>query len=148
MAKWRDGSGQLRSGPVEVGLEVAASYRARRAALDEADLSNAEIARSGMYNASLKKADLSGSLLSSVALGAADLDSADLSGTRLPGTDLHDSNLAGVDLEGSDITADQVVSALPHPSTRLPEHLARDPRVRERIAEVEEHQLVPTPTTA
>ncbi|ALO05664.1 pentapeptide repeat-containing protein [Streptomyces venezuelae] len=118
------------------------------AVLDEADLSNAEIARSGMYNASLKKADLSGSLLMSIALGAADLDSADLSGTRLSGTDLHDSNLAGVNLEGSDITADQVVSALPHPSTRLPEHLARDPRVRERIAEVEEHQLMPTPTTA
>ncbi|MFD5066202.1 DUF192 domain-containing protein [Streptomyces sp. NPDC058394] len=29
MAKWRDGSGQLRSGAVEVELEVAASYRAR-----------------------------------------------------------------------------------------------------------------------
>ncbi|MFI8769480.1 DUF192 domain-containing protein [Streptomyces sp. NPDC053792] len=29
MAKWRDGSGRLRSGPVEVELEVAASYRAR-----------------------------------------------------------------------------------------------------------------------
>ncbi|MFE6713963.1 DUF192 domain-containing protein [Streptomyces sp. NPDC057695] len=29
MAKWRDGNGQLRSGPVEVELEVAASYRAR-----------------------------------------------------------------------------------------------------------------------
>ncbi|MFG2298479.1 DUF192 domain-containing protein [Streptomyces sp. NPDC048603] len=29
MVKWRDGSGQLRSGPVEVELEVAASYRAR-----------------------------------------------------------------------------------------------------------------------
>ncbi|MFG2878802.1 DUF192 domain-containing protein [Streptomyces sp. NPDC048337] len=29
MVKWRDGRGQLRSGPVEVELEVAASYRAR-----------------------------------------------------------------------------------------------------------------------
>ncbi|MEU2454782.1 DUF192 domain-containing protein [Streptomyces sp. NPDC012765] len=29
MVKWRDGSGQLRSGPVDVELEVAASYRAR-----------------------------------------------------------------------------------------------------------------------
>ncbi|GHH23610.1 DUF192 domain-containing protein, partial [Streptomyces gardneri] len=29
MAKWQDGSGELRSGPVEVELEVAASYRAR-----------------------------------------------------------------------------------------------------------------------
>ncbi|MEW1699306.1 MULTISPECIES: DUF192 domain-containing protein [unclassified Streptomyces] len=29
MAKWRDGGGRLRSGQVEVELEVAASYRAR-----------------------------------------------------------------------------------------------------------------------
>ncbi|MFE5711980.1 DUF192 domain-containing protein [Streptomyces sp. NPDC056501] len=29
MAEWRDGSGRLRSGPVELELEVAASYRAR-----------------------------------------------------------------------------------------------------------------------
>lgn len=29
MAKWRDGNGRLRSGQVEVELEVAASYRAR-----------------------------------------------------------------------------------------------------------------------
>ncbi|MDH6544078.1 hypothetical protein M2167_006635 [Streptomyces sp. SPB4] len=30
MAKWRDGSGRLRSGPLEVELEVAASNRAGR----------------------------------------------------------------------------------------------------------------------
>ncbi|MFJ5552274.1 pentapeptide repeat-containing protein [Streptomyces sp. NPDC093225] len=119
----------------------------RGAVLDGANLANVVLTRSSLYGASLKKANLKGANLHSTAIGAAYLDDADLSHAVLSDADLTDANLPGTNLQGSDVTVDQVISALPHSSTRLPEALAKDPRVRRRIAEVEEGQLLPSPTT-
>ncbi|MEU5242617.1 pentapeptide repeat-containing protein [Streptomyces asoensis] len=102
------------------------------AVLKEAHLPDADL-----KEAILVEADLPGAHLEKAHLTGAYLGGADLRGAHLAGADLTEVQLAGADLrEVQDLTAEQLVSARPTPSTKLPAHLAADTRVKARIAAV------------
>jgi uncharacterized protein YjbI with pentapeptide repeats len=72
--------------------------------------------------------------LAGVNLARAKLYGADLEGTALGGADLR--NVRG-------LTVEQVLASRPTSLTRLPAQLADDPRVRQRIIEVEAEEAQP-----
>ncbi|MGW0630492.1 pentapeptide repeat-containing protein [Streptomyces sp. NPDC002758] len=82
----------------------------------------------------LTRADLRWADLTSVHLGHAILVNARLEGAILTDVHLRDADLTGV----VGLTVEQVVSAHPAPSTKLPTEIASDPSVIARIEEVEE----------
>lgn len=134
-----------------------------RAVLGEADLSqtwfrNADLTRAFMAEAYLnwshfENSTLVGTFLHDAIARRVLFDGADLRYARLAGADLSGSwfrgaVLAGADLEGANIdgsdlysaeglTVEQIVAALPTSATHLPWAMKKDPRVVQRIKEVE-----------
>ncbi|WCH92580.1 pentapeptide repeat-containing protein [Streptomyces moderatus] len=139
----------------------------RKAILRSADLTNADLShaqaeecdffnsilrdarlchsllRGAKLGADLPGADLTGSDLTRASLSLADLTNANLIGAKLQEADLQGAVLKGAYLNEADlltarVTADQIISARPTNSTRLPSAIAQNPAVVSRIAEVEE----------
>ncbi|MFC7841915.1 pentapeptide repeat-containing protein [Streptomyces sp. NPDC057382] len=113
-----------------------------KADLKGAHLGGAHLEGAHLIEAVLKEADLGGAHLEGAYLVGAHLQGAclaeaHLQGATLAGADLTEVQLTRADLrEVQDLTVEQLVSARPTPSTKLPEHLAADTRVMARIAAV------------
>ncbi|WP_405586319.1 pentapeptide repeat-containing protein [Streptomyces sp. NBC_01092] len=123
--------------------------RLEGAFLNLADLRGADLNRVWLRFAYLREADLRGAYLrgarmEGVHLRGADLRGADLRGAHFYHAGFNATNLRGADIRGTDLrgtftlTTEQVVSAVPDSKTLLPTDIAEDPRVRARIAEVED----------
>ncbi|MFJ3899816.1 pentapeptide repeat-containing protein [Streptomyces sp. NPDC090083] len=125
----------------------------RRASFGDATLTNAHLADADLTDAAFREAKASGAdLLGTDLTGAtfADTDLSDASfananlakahfeGSRLAGAEFGSARLAGADFTHTDITAQQLLTAYPERSTRLPARIAADLRVQKRIADIEE----------
>ncbi|WP_169803836.1 pentapeptide repeat-containing protein [Actinomadura rubrobrunea] len=106
-----------------------------------ADLSNAFMEFADLSNANLQNVDLRESWLESACLRHANLKGANLRSSSLEDTDLTGANLKDADLSRVRwLTVKQVVAARPGVTTKLPSEVASDPRVVERIKQVEGEQ--------
>ncbi|MET8831592.1 pentapeptide repeat-containing protein [Streptomyces sp. NPDC004610] len=105
--------------------------------LSEADLSGSILIDTNFYYAALSDADLTGAMMQGGNLSGASLLNADLREASLIDADLNETALRGTDLRDTDVTEAQLLTAVIDSSTRLPPHLAADPDVKARIAEVE-----------
>jgi len=111
--------------------------------LERALLVGAHLERADLPGAHLVGAHLEGAHLVGAHLERADLEGAHLHGANLERADLHGANLERADLEDARaLTVEQLVSARPGESTRLPAELAADGRVRARIAAVQQEGRV------
>ncbi|MER7201918.1 MULTISPECIES: pentapeptide repeat-containing protein [unclassified Streptomyces] len=114
-----------------------------RAQLSRANLDATKLSHTNLAAAHLKWARLSHARMHHVDLTGANLRGALLSGARmrqvaLEGVDLADAYLKGAVLdEVSGLTADVLCRARIYQSTKLPTHLAQDPKVQARIAHCE-----------
>ncbi|MEU1458363.1 pentapeptide repeat-containing protein [Streptomyces avermitilis] len=93
------------------------------AQLSESDLRNANLISANLQNANLARADLRGAVLRDSAMEGAVTFQASLSGTYLAGVE--------------DLTAEQIIAAFPSDTTELPDDLAANQEVQERIADLE-----------
>ncbi|GLW67332.1 hypothetical protein Arub01_55750 [Actinomadura rubrobrunea] len=116
--------------------------------LRKAVLVDAIMVMAAVGGAKLRGARLSGANLIHADLYGADLMCADLRDANLMCADLRDANLKDANLAGAKIkdadlsrvrwlTVEQVVAARPGVTTKLPSEVASDPRVVERIKQVE-----------
>ncbi|MFD4529956.1 pentapeptide repeat-containing protein [Streptomyces sp. NPDC058470] len=122
--------------------------------LDQANLQDIELRDSAMsktslvyanlHEAGLVGADLRDTRVTMANLTNAWLIDADLRDAGMIGANLSNTYLYGADLRGSDVTVEQVVSAWPDATTRLPPKVAKDPRVVRRIAESEARNAKPS----
>ncbi|MFH8612994.1 pentapeptide repeat-containing protein [Streptomyces sp. NPDC018029] len=126
--------------------------------LDDADLRSATLFHADLTNATLQEAQMArGSFVEATFVNAS-LRGADLRGADLRGVDLKGADLKGADLRGADlrpaqrrkvngkevgretgrttrVTVEQLASTKLGPRTKLPSELAKDARVKKRIAE-------------
>ncbi|MEV7020069.1 pentapeptide repeat-containing protein [Streptomyces sp. NPDC093991] len=103
------------------------------ASLTRAQLGGANLTRAFLYGADLTRAQLKGADLTHAQLGDANLTHAQLGDADLTGAWLNDADL----LRAEGLTVEQVVSARPSSSTRLPPEIAKVPQVIARIREVD-----------
>ncbi|MGY3676455.1 pentapeptide repeat-containing protein [Streptomyces sp. TE33382] len=89
-------------------------------ALDNADLSRADLHGTDVSSTDLRGADLSLADLRGADLHGADLRGADLSGADLRDADLHGADLSGADLRDAGLTMEQIDSAVTDSDTKLP----------------------------
>ncbi|MER6735450.1 pentapeptide repeat-containing protein [Streptomyces puniciscabiei] len=119
----------------------------RKVWLDNADLGHTALDRARLGEASLVDASLGGASLAGADLRDADLRGADLSGADLSGADLRGADLrtathgtadgraAGwTSLKTTKVTVIQLLAAELDSRTLLPPSIARDPRIKARIA--------------
>ncbi|MFE4574602.1 pentapeptide repeat-containing protein [Streptomyces chartreusis] len=121
-------------------MEGVVLYRANleEAQLNGAHLEQAMLMKANLQRASLQSANLEGADLRDANLVWASLWKAQLDGAQLYGANLEQADLHGTNLEGArGLTVEQVVSARPDSSTRLPADLAADARVMARMTAVE-----------
>ncbi|WP_327393905.1 pentapeptide repeat-containing protein [Streptomyces phaeochromogenes] len=111
--------------------------------LSGADLAGVDLTRANLLGAKLTRVNLSSADLTGAALVATDLSEAILADADLRGANMSGADLTGADLQGTDLTdtilADvDLTEANLYSDTKLPPHLARDPDIKARIAELEE----------
>ncbi len=110
-----------------------------KARLQGATLRAAQLQGAYLSDAQMQGATLSGAQLQGAWLSRACLEDADLSGAQLQGADLYEARLRDANMKGADLTGvhgltvQQLLLARVDTATRLPQALATDPRVRERI---------------
>ena len=108
-----------------------------------ADFCGAHLQGAHLHGADLRGADfwrahLQGAHLHGANLHGADFRDADLQGADLRDADLQDANLTGAHLDRvTDLQAIQVARAVLDAKTKLPDDIAMDPLVKERIRECE-----------
>ncbi|MGA5552641.1 pentapeptide repeat-containing protein [Streptomyces pseudogriseolus] len=106
--------------------------------LSGADLTDAQLSGANLTGARLHDANLTRARLAGTDLTDAWLKGANLTDAQLKGANLTDAWLSGADLlRAKGLTVEQVVSAHPSPSTRLPPEIAKAPQVIARIREVD-----------
>ncbi|MEV0177074.1 pentapeptide repeat-containing protein [Streptomyces sp. NPDC050803] len=111
--------------------------------LSKVDAEDANFSGARLTSSLLVKADLKGAVFDAADLQGADLDGANLKGANFFDANLRAASLEGALLEGTDllrargITVEQIVSARPTATTKLPLEIAKDARVRARIQAVE-----------
>ncbi|MFD9132849.1 pentapeptide repeat-containing protein [Streptomyces bottropensis] len=105
----------------------------RGADFNEANLANAQLWETDLRSANLFSADLRGANLFRTDLSEASLREAVITGAKTEQAFLRGSFLEGI--EG--LTAEQVVAAYPSSTTRLPDALADNQEVQERIVDLE-----------
>ena len=105
----------------------------RRADLNTGNLANVQFSESDLRNADLRDANLKHANLSRSDLRGAVLRDSDMEGAITFQAFLSGTYLAGV--EG--LSAEQVVAAFPSDTTELPDNLAANQEVQERIADLE-----------
>jgi hypothetical protein len=122
----------------------------RRTNLEQAKLSSAQLVNANLTGANLVNSDLSGTDLSGATLRGADLTGADLVWADLANTNFTETQ-AGTWMTGSaearqedaglgdaqGLTVEQLAHAFIYRSTKLPAHIASDPRIQEII---EDHE--------
>ncbi|MFJ8955284.1 pentapeptide repeat-containing protein [Streptomyces sp. NPDC102381] len=120
----------------------------RHANLTSANLAGADLGKAKLQYARLEHADLGGAKLEGAGLTHTDLVRARLCEADLTGAVLDQANLAHADLsdailDGADLATThglsvrQLLTAHITGDTELPDHLARDPRISDRIKECE-----------
>ncbi|MFH9684996.1 pentapeptide repeat-containing protein [Streptomyces sp. NPDC021019] len=114
--------------------------------LRAANLHGADAVAANLGHADLRGANLHGALLQAVNLEGADLREANLHDAVLSRADLLDADLCGASFAGAQmsqvrhVTVEQLVLARLSSSTVLPEYVAADVRVQDRIRECEEER--------
>ncbi len=105
----------------------------RQADLNTGDLANAQLSESDLRNANLIDANLKNANLSRSDLRGAVLRRSDMEGAITFQASLSGAYLTGV----KGLTAEQVVAAFPSDTTELPDDLAANQEVQERITDLE-----------
>ncbi|MEU2309339.1 pentapeptide repeat-containing protein [Streptomyces misionensis] len=113
------------------------------AALTRACLSKAVLSHASLERADLSKANLEGADLAHADLHGVKLSEADLTGAELGGADLTYADLTGADLTAANLSTArglsvrQLIKAHITRGTALPEELADNPQIKDRVDECE-----------
>jgi len=128
----------------------------QEANLGAAKLQEADLQYADLQDANLQRADFRNAHLIYTAFKGADLSFANFQGTNLSDTYLQSARLSFADLQGANLrsaelhdvrnfTVEQLLEAIIDETTLLDDHLANDPRIKARIAELKVAEQAETP---